>query len=325
MISRVAESCFWLARYLERAETMARLISVHSAFVLDVDLPSTERWMPLVIVAGEEERFRALYDEAATSDGELVQRYLTWEQNSPVSILTSLASARENARTIRETISLEMWETINDLWLWLNGPAARALYARERHSFYHRIRNSCWLFYGAVANTMLHEKAYYFMRLGTLLERPGQTARILDVHHHSFGRTQPEFESAAEVAQWAALLRSCSGIEPFLKRGAGEISGQAVAGFLLLDRAFPRSVYFNLERATRVLDTLRPPHARSIGERAAAGLAEIVAELEHMRIDTVMERGVHEVLTWVVDSTARVCATVAEEFFHPPLEAAAVA
>ena len=128
MISRVAESAFWLARYLERVESMSRMLYVNINFVLDVNLEGVPRWWPLVLAVGAEKEFRAHTPEANRDDAETVQQFLCWDRDHPNSIATALDLARENARTIRETISLEMWETLNGLSLWFHGPEGRRRY-----------------------------------------------------------------------------------------------------------------------------------------------------------------------------------------------------
>jgi uncharacterized alpha-E superfamily protein len=321
VISRVAESCFWLNRYVERVEVLARMLHVNLTFQLDVALPDAERWLPLVVVTGQQEDFRKRTPAGEIDDAETVQQYLTWSEDNPSSAFSSLRGARENARTIRETISLEMWETLNDLWVWMNERGARRLYERDRHSFYVRLRNQCLLFHGIAQETMLHEDPFEFMRLGTALERAGQTARVLDIKYHSIGPTEAVEETPAEVAQWLATLRFCSGVEPFLKRGDKPLSGRAVAEFLLFDRTFPRSVLHNLDRARNFLGLVRPAPPTRVGERTHARLSETLTLLAGMDVDQVLAEGLHDVLTWIVDTTAEICTAVHQDFFDPTMPA----
>lgn len=320
MISRVAESCFWLNRYMERVEVMSRILGVNLSFQLDVELDEAERWRPLVIVAGQEADFLKRNPAELADDPERVQEYLTWSQENPSSLLSSLGCARENARTIRETISLEMWETLNDLWVWLGEREARRLYASDRQSFYARLRNQCLLFHGVAQATMLHEDPLEFMRLGTALERVGQTARILDVKYHSIGPTDGAEESPAEVAEWLAILRFCSGVEPFLKRRTETPSGAAVAEFVLFDRAFARSVLHNIDRTGNFLRLVIPRGHTPIGARSLALLNETRDRLSSMTIDSVLEEGLHDVLTWIVDTTAELSGAIHAEFFESPAQ-----
>ncbi len=319
MISRVAESCFWLNRYVERVEVLARMLSVNLSFQLDVAMADAERWRPLVIVTGQEEDFVRRIDAGKLDDAEAVQEYLTWDEENPASLASSLRFARENARTIRETITLEMWEALNDLWVWLAEPAARKLYRSDRQAFYLRLRNQCWLFHGIAHATMLHEDPFEFMRLGTSLERAGQTARLLDIKHHSIGPTRPGEESPLEAAHWIATLRFCSGAETFVKREDRILGGRAVADFLLFDPTFPRSVIHNLLRARNFLGLVRPGRGDTRGSASEAIVAKTLDELQAHDVDSVLERGLHEVVTHLVNATAEICETVRVEFFDPVL------
>jgi len=319
MISRVAESCFWMNRYVERVEVLARILDVNLAFQLDFSLPEAERWRPLVVVTGQEEEFVARHGSGSIEDPEKVQEYLTWSSDNPSSLYSSLQYARENARTIRETISLEMWETVNDLWVFLNDREARRMYRRDRNVFYRRLRDQCLLFHGVAQATMLHEEPFQFMRLGTALERAGQTARVLDVKYHSIGPT-PEDESLekpGDAAQWLATLRFCSGVEPFLKREDNVLCGRAVASFLLFDPTFPRSVRHNLDRTANFLELICAPAPDRVAVRTRQVVAEARDHLAKRDIDAVLAEGLHAMATWVVQATADIASCVVDEFFHP--------
>jgi len=316
MISRVAEACFWLNRHLERAESLARLLDVNLSFQLDVTLPEAERWLPLVVVTGQEAHYRSQVPATQVDNAERVQAYLVWDESNPASLVSAFGWARENARTIRETISLEMWETLNSAWLWLERKATRNLYDRDRHAFYVSIRDRCFLFHGVAQATMLHEDPFEFMRLGTALERAGQTARILDVKHHAIGPGGRGVEMPEEAAQWLATLRSCSAVEPFYKRPENTLSGAAVARFLLFDPIFPRSVRHNLLRAQNFLGLVRPPDG-SVGARSEALLEETLAHVDGLDAAAQVGATLHKTLTRVVADVAAICTAIHDEFFDP--------
>lgn len=316
MISRVASSCFWMNRYLERVEVLARLQDVNMAFQLDVDLPDADRWRPLVIVTGQHEHYQKTVPEPQRDDANVAQDYLTWNPDNPSSLFSSLAMARENARTIRETISLEMWEVLNNLWLWLGSHDAKRAFDEDRHAFYQHLKQQCLLFHGVAEATMLHDEPFRFMRLGTTLERAEQTARVLDVKHHSMGPGDDEVESPSEAAQWLATLRYCSGVEPFFKRELINFSGRAVAHFLLFDHAFPRSVSCNLERSKNLVRLIRMKGS-SIGQRSTAKIEGMLERLAELALDPETVGDLHVLFTWIVASTSEVCSLVNEEFFEP--------
>jgi uncharacterized alpha-E superfamily protein len=337
VISRVAESCFWLHRYIERAESMARMLEVNRAFVLDADLPELQRWRPAIIVCGEEKRFLERFGRAALDDGEAVQRYLCWDEQCPVSIQTSVRWARENARTIREALSQELWETLNAFWLWHTSAEGHKLYDDMPYDFYGRVKELCFLFHGVCHNTMLHEEAFDFMRLGMQLERAGQTARLLDVHHHALGRGVGDgdgggagvagaADAQVETAQWLAILRSCSASDASFQKSRKPLSGPAIAQFLLLEEGFPRSVWHCVTRAWNFLVRIRD-RAPRVGRASAGLLGALVDSLRGRSINDILEAGLHDELTRIIDRTSEVCEAVHADYFDPrvPLAPAAPA
>lgn len=313
MISRVAESCFWLQRYLERTENTARLVSVNRAFVLDVDLSATERWWPVVVVVGEHHRIKEHLNTERLADGDAIQQYLTWSGDNPVSIVSSTRWARENARTIREVISLEMWETINGFWHWLRSGPGRRQYREDAYAFYRRVREHAALFQGTCYNTMMHDEPFDFMHLGMLFERAGWTARIVDVKHHM---VESDFETPVGAAQTMALLRSCSATEPFFKTAREAPTPRRAVAFLLLSRDFPRSVFHCLKRAQNFLSRIRP-RTGPTGEKSWAMLAALLDDLERLSGEDIFERGLHDELTRIIDTTAEICAAIHSDYFDP--------
>jgi uncharacterized alpha-E superfamily protein len=311
MISRVADHLFWLGRYLERAESASRVCLVTRNLALDGELEPRQAWQPAVIVSGEEDAFRARHGDAAFADGELVQHHLTWEPENFSSIHRSIQAAREAARSIREVVSLETWEVVNELHLWMDG-AGREVWREDRHGFYRHVRQAAQMALGVVHGTMPHDDAFDFIVLGVMLERAGQTARILDVHHHALSRM--EAHQVVEVALWLALLRACSGFEPFVKRFHGKASAATVSRFLTLDARFPRSVNHCLHVASGRLARVRSADADLRGH----SLTRLRA-LESWVIDEAgphIDGGeLHELLTHVVDETHAICNDIGRELF----------
>jgi uncharacterized alpha-E superfamily protein len=320
VISRVADNCFWLGRYLERAESSSRVLRVTSALALDGILPPAQVWGSALTVSGEEESFGARSESGARADGEQVQQYLTWNADNPASILRSTGAARENARSIREVVSLEVWEAINEFHLWLQDKRSRAEYALHRDSFYRHVRASCQLILGAIQNSMLHDNAFDFISLGVLLERVGQTARILDVHHHAL--QQLPSSMVLEETLWLSLLRACSGFEPFMKRSAGRVTPSAVAAFLILEPKFPRSIRFCLHHAIRRLASIRSPDELVLpkleSQRRLRALETYIAEQPRWLEG---REGLHQLLTHIVEETAAACEALGRELLAGPQRA----
>ena len=310
MISRVAEHCFWLARYLERAENTARVLEVNHTLLLDFHVPVEQQWRPLLIISGVHD-----YEAAPTAEG--VQEFMTWDRDNPFSIASSLAWARENARIIREVISGEMWERMNYYHLWMQNPEGRGLYDGHRSEFYAQVRRINQLLHGIADATMSHGEAWEFFKLGTYLERASQTARIMDVKYHTLLPHVEDVGSPIDNAHWVAILMSCSGCEPFYKKARPTPidPGSAVAEFLIFDEQFPRSVRCCLREclaATAAAAGDAPGREVTEPERL---LAKLLTELDARNIPDVIREGLHETLTRVVDAVHDIGAAVHEAFF----------
>jgi uncharacterized alpha-E superfamily protein len=321
MISRVADSCFWLFRYMERAESCARLASVNSMIVLDAEHERAERWKPVIVVLGEQARFEELIGKERYHDDADAEDYLTWNQKNPVSIRSSVYWARENARMIREVISREMWETLNTSWQWLTSKAAQREYKKDRSQFYRRIRGLCAEFGGTSDSSMLHEEPLDFMLLGMALERANQTARLMDVKHHRLhGSDRENLETPWQSAQWVSQLKLCAAEEVFLKRHRAAPTGRRVAEFLLRDPSFPRSVLHCFERAELRIRRIEAATARSAPTASLKALQGLLTHLRDAKITSVLQSGLHEELTRVVDTTALVCSQLQRDFLDPTSE-----
>jgi uncharacterized alpha-E superfamily protein len=313
VIARVADHCFWLGRYIERTESTARVLEITGTIALDAELSPRRSWQPVVIVAGQEANFVERFGRDALGDGELVQRYLARDKENPVSLWRSAAAARDNARAIREVLSLEVWRSVNELGVFLAGGAAEALFTEDRNALYARVRGSTQLALGLLRSTMLHDIPLDFIWLGVLLERVGQTARLLDVQYHALiaeGAPHPVLETAL----WLSLLRACSGFEAFMKRHHGRVGGREVAAFLILEPRFPRSVVYGVDSARDRLTAMCAG-----GDMPGAGaLTRLDALLSYL--GTVMPAElegarVHDVLTHVVNETHAACDAIERELF----------
>jgi uncharacterized alpha-E superfamily protein len=318
MISRVADHCFWLGRYLERAESSSRVLRVTSALALDGILPAAQVWGSALTVSGEDEAFAARFQHGARGDGELVQQYLTWNTENPASIVRSASGVRENARSIREVVALEVWEAINEFHLWLQDKRSLADYTLHRDSFYRQVREFSQLILGTIQNSMLHDNAFDFISLGVLLERLGQTARILDVHHHALLQLQSSV--VLEETLWLSLLRACSGFEPFMKRSAGRVTASAVAAFLILEPKFPRSIRFCLHHACRRLASIRSPDEAVLPKLAShRRLRALESFIDEQPRWLEGRESLHGWLTHIVEETASACEELGLELLASPV------
>jgi uncharacterized alpha-E superfamily protein len=323
MISRIADHCFWFGRYVERAEATARMLAASVSLALDAELPSAQVWRPVTVVSGEEDEYLKRIaagdeDHPAWGDGELVQRFMVWDEDNGVSLARSVIGARWNARSIREVLSLEAWETVNELHLWMRSDSAATLFAQHRDTFYQHVRRSTQLTLGLLRSTMLHDEPLDFMWLGVLLERVNQTARMLDVHHHAFTnlprRRSIDTEGVIETALWLSLLRALSGSEAYLKRASGRISSEGVARFLVSEQAFPRSIAYCVKAAYDRLCAIRPPEDHQLPGGASLERLRVLHTWVGARLkDPLSGASVHDLLTHVVDEVHEICGTLGVE------------
>jgi uncharacterized alpha-E superfamily protein len=324
MISRVADHCLWFGRYVERAESTARLLATTHNLALDAELEPAACWRPVAVVAGEEGAFRERWGDAVFEDGEKIEETLTWDDETGVSIKRSVGAARWNARTIREAVSLEAWEATNELHLWMSSDGARTEFTHHRFDFYRRVRSGTQLLLGLLRSTMLHDEPLDFIWLGVMLERVSQTARILDVHHHAFTTASARHEVVA-TSLWLSLLRSLSGFEPFMKRHQGKVTSDMVVRFLVGEERFPRSVAYCVRAAYERLSGIRPPAATDLPGGQTLERLRILDELVRAHRGELREgEDVHELLTTVVDETHAIFDSLGRELLGhapPPLPA----
>ena len=308
LISRVADHCFWMGRYVERAESTSRLLQTTRGLVLDTELTPEECWRPLLVAAGEDRPFIKRFGEAATSDAETVEQYMTWDESNLSSLFNTVCAARENTRSIREVVSLDAWESLNELYLWLTSTAARQEFTAHRYGFHRTVCDSIQLCLGLLRSTMLHDTPLDFIWMGVMLELAGQTARLLDMHQAP-GR-MAERHPVVEMSVWLALLRAVSSLEPFLQRHRGKVTSHAAATFLILDPSLPRSLRYCLRAADEKLRRVLPRGAES-----STQLATLTAWVESLDPATIDPRVLHVPLTRAVDGIAAVCEAIDKELF----------
>lgn len=288
MLSRVADSVFWMARYVERSENVARFIDVNHHLTLDLGEELGDQWAPLIYTTGDHELFFQHYQQATREN---VLRFLAVDRENPNSILSCVCNARENARTAREIISSDMWEELNRLYL-LVSDAVRAG-GHCGHDFFAEVKRASHLLIGTTDATMSHGEAWHFARLGRLLERADKSSRIVDVKYFILLPRADDVGTTLDVTQWSALLRSTSALEMY-RRAHGRISPLKVVDFMLLDRAFPRSVRYCVGGAEDSLHAITGTPDNMFGNRAEQDLGRLRSELDFTSIDDVVQTGLHE-------------------------------
>ena len=291
LLSRVAESLYWINRYLERAENISRFVEVSESMALDCPPGSAEPWLPLVDASGDRNAFDKSYTNKTPSD---VISFLIKDRENPNSIISCICMARENARQIRDVITSEMWEQINSLfWSIQEGEVIWHQPAQEQ---LFEIRRSCQLFYGVTDATFSHDIAWHFSKLGRLIERADKTSRILDVKYFLLLPNLNELGGALDELQWISLLRSAGAYQMFRRSEQGSITPNAIASFLLLDPIFPRSVRFCLEGIKESLGKIQNSPVSEKPNDLECLIGLLLSKWSFVRIDHLIKNGLHEAI-----------------------------
>lgn len=313
MLSRIADALFWMSRYLERADHTARLININCIHMLEAEETMSEdaQWWPLLAILGGSEAYAKHHPDAVVSARRVAQM-LVQDGSNPGSLYSSLRLARENARIVRDRISLPMWESINELWLFAErefkrGPA----YDHRLVDRLNVVGREVARFQGLAVNTMERGESFGFYLLGTFVERADMMARLLDVKYHILLPEHASVGSALDYYQWAALLKSINGFETYRRKYRSEINPVEVAELVISDRQFPRSLRFCAARMGEALQQVGDP--KRLG-RAEAAVAEIEAHLDATAGD-IFNSGLHEYLADFLGRIAAVNAAVQQEYF----------
>jgi uncharacterized alpha-E superfamily protein len=311
MLSRVADSVYWMSRYVERAQNVARFIDVNFQLMLDEAGGEDRQWQPLVNTTGDHEDFEKRYG-AATQEN--VIKFLTFDPANSNSILSCLRQARENARTVREIISSEMWLQINKFYLTVKSAAERSDWLDSANAFFTEVKEASHLFTGITDGTMAHNEAWHFCRLGRMLERADKTSRMLDVKYYILLRSADDVGSPLDDLQWAAVLRSASAFEMYRKRH-GRISPKGVVEFLILDREFPRAIQFCLVAARDSLHAISGTPLGTFRYPPEKLLGQLCSDLSFVSLEEIISHGLHEYLDDLQTKVNAIGAGIFETFF----------
>lgn len=310
MLSRVADSIYWLNRYVERAENVARFVDVNLNLLLDSPMGITQQWEPLVITSGDQTLFRSRYGQATAEN---VLQFLTFDREYHNSILSCVRAARENARSVREIISSEMWECVNDFYLMVTAAAEQGSLT-DVHTFYPKVKLASHLFAGVMDATMSHNEGWHFGRLGRLLERADKTARILDVKYFIILPSVRDVGTPLDDLQWIALLKSASAYEMY-RKCQYRITPTGVTEFLILNREFPRSIQFCLLEAERSLHQISGSPFGTWYTASDRALGRLRSELDYLTIDEIMQQGLHEFLDSMQVGLNEISTHIFNDFF----------
>lgn len=296
MLSRVANGLYWMSRYIERAENTARLVDVNLQLLLNFrnlnDSTLAGHWMPIVQSTGDERLFSELFPKAT---GENVTEFFVFQKANPNSIVSCVFHARENARTVRDQITVEFWEELNRLYLFLNSPEARSLWTHSPYQFFIEVRNSSLLLQGLTDATIMRNEGWFFTQVGRNLERADKTSRMLDVHQASIPvQGAPTLTSQADALGWSAMLRSCSAWDAYKALHGAEVQPALVAEFLLLSEDFPRSVRFCVQQLNSALRRISGVAEGRFSNDAEKLSGRLLAELQFSTPADIFELGLHQ-------------------------------
>jgi uncharacterized alpha-E superfamily protein len=285
LLSRVAENLYWAARYLERAEDTARIVREHTNMIIDLPTSVPVTWEPLLAITSTRETFDRSYGSA---DEMSIVRFLVADRGNSSSILMSLEQAREDFRTCREVLPREVWQAVNDLYLYVMSHHLEGVARRSRSRFLERVIGESLRTAGFLGSTMSRDEAHEFLRLGRALERADMTTRLLDVRAGSLMTPVGDDGDQHDDVQWMSVLRSVSALQMYHRATKRPVEGPATLQFLLMDEAFPRAVTCCLADVAESLGRL--PHA----ELSLLACAEARRMLAGAQLDELDGPGLHE-------------------------------
>jgi len=307
MLSRVAESVYWMNRQIERAENVARAAETTLDLALEGTIVPGRLWNALVCTFGDQADF---WTRHGLADQAHVIEFLAFDAENPNSIFRCLQAARENARTVRDMISSPMWEEINKCYLFVRGAAAGRGQLDHPREFFDEVKRASQLIAGVTDATMSHGEAWHFARMGRLVERADKTSRVLDVEHFFHPPAEPGGGAgdpddvvasangdagASAAVHWPAVLQSASALEMYRKQ-YGAVTRRNVAEFLVLDRVFPRAMHFCLIKSEESLLAVTGGTKGSYSNPAEQQLGRLRSELDYAHIDEILggRGGLHQ-------------------------------
>ena len=312
MLSTVADSLYWLGRYLERVENYARFIDVNLNLMLDLPPNTKEQWMPLIAATGDQELYRQHYPDF---DRHSAMYFLAFDENNPNSIISSTTKAREIARIVRGSLNRETWEKLNEAYYFVKKGKKNKIWKKEDPGeFFRQVKYSIQLLHGISEDSLSREQGWYFVKLGQYIERSDKTSRILDVKYHLLLPSVDDVGTTVDFLQWTALLKSVSGFELYC-RECGSIEVKGVVEFLMLNKHFPRSILFSLKAAQTCLRKISGTADEGYSNKAEKELGALVADLQYADVTEIIKFGLHEYIDDMQSKLIKVSDAIYERFF----------
>jgi len=320
MLSRAADSLYWMSRYMERAEHTARLINVHLNTMVGQSPSAAERhWQRLFSGL----RTPAPLDENGqihAPEPYVVIRSLTFDRTNSDSLVANISAARENARQIREQLSTEMWEQINRIYLNLNQRSFDQVWNDQPHAFFREIENNTNLFQGLTGSTMMHDEGWRFIQIGGYLERAISTASLVDAHYAIYEEHKEEPLRTDEYLQWVGLLKSCSAFEAYCRTYTPTLHTGHIAEFLLLSPVLPRSLHFCADRMHQAVQQIAGITGGGRSQRLTRLTGRLQAKVRYGQIDEILADGLHTFLSDFVEQCQEVHVAIYQAYINHELE-----
>lgn len=310
LLARYADCIFWLARYVERAENLARILDVNETF--SRDSRGGQNWRSIIQLNSDEEPFVAAGHQVSAQS---VLEFYVVDAENPSSIVSAIHNARDNARTLRPLISTEMWVQLNVFYNHLSAIGVADLAPGRLAALFATIKEACQTHTGITEGTFFRDQGWYFYWLGRYIERADQTTRLLDIKYHLLLPDVADVGSPTDVSQWNALLRSAAGYHAYRRLHAASTTPARVAGFLLLNQAFPRSVHHCVREVGRLLGEVKSRYALRGGNDAAEELDRLRAVLGTLTIAAILSEGLHEFLDLIQQQLIAVSRDLSIAFF----------
>ena len=291
MLSRVADSLYWMARYLERAEHTARLLEVNLNLMLDESSTSSEhRWTRVLHALGYP------VDLVWEGDPYSLTRTLTFDVGYKASIVSCIVSARENSRHVREQISTEQWQRLNSLYLYVTQLGIARETDADATEFLQIVTEAIHQFQGITDSTMSHGEGWQFIQVGRFIERASATAMLLEAYHEDVWTHPERIAEGNEYLEWMGLLRSATAFEAYCKVYTADLTPDQILEFLLLDAQFPHSLRFAVDSMQRALEAIQSESGKSRAEVLHKLAGRLQAMLSFTSIDDVLRQDVVAVL-----------------------------
>ena len=316
MLSRTADHLFWMSRYTERAENTARMLDVNYQTSLLPQSAGVARvgWQGLLSISELLPAYNEKHGDIAQND---VMEFMVKDEENPSSIISCLRAARENARAVRGSLTTEAWETQNQTWLEAKRMLRDGEFEHDPSQFFDWVKFRSHLSRGVVLGTMLQDEAFYFLRLGTFLERADNTARLVDVKFHAvesdFFGTADERDQEYDFYHWSSILRSVSAFEIYRKVYRDVIKPERVADLLILRADMPRSLHASLVEVVNNLVMVSNDQSKETQRRAG----KLLADLQYARIDEILATGLHAFLTQFLDRVNELGGRISRDFLIP--------